>query len=90
MLRKHAPSYETVDGQENPPVVVKIPRIRCIDPANDLYEIEGLTHRNVDWHAVFVAAGYPSYPGDRLANDVGVVLFRHDLVQALSERIEPA
>lgn len=54
------------------------------------FELSGVKPRDIDWPAVSRALGIEGPMDDQLADDIGDVVFRHDILRILSERCKLA
>ncbi len=77
-------------GTNIPDVLVTIPGLRHEPGAGEFaFSLEGVKHRDVDWSRVREGLGYEGDMPDNLIDDMAALIWRHDLIQILSDRIKP-
>jgi len=70
-------------------VSVRVKIKGLIDLGNEMFKIEGLKPRNIDWDKVRVALGYEREGmSDSLLDKIGHACFQHDVTKALIDRID--
>lgn len=75
------------DGADSPDVLVKIEGLRREPMAGEsMFSLSGVKAREIDWPLMASALGLKNVP-DQLADDIGQLVWKFDLVQILSERI---
>jgi len=69
-------------------IVIKIKGMRQVPGEVDMFELQDVAMRQVDWNAVRTAMGLPqSLKGDKLMDKLGRVLWRYDMLEVLKDRI---
>lgn len=78
-------------GTDVPDVLVKIEGLRHEPGAGEFtFSLEGVKHRNVNWSLVREGLGFEGDMPDDLIDDLSAVIWRHDLIRILADRIKPA
>ena len=73
---------------DNVEVVIKIKGLRPVPGDVDMFELQDVAMRRVDWDAVRTAMGLPlGHKGDKLMEKLGAVLWKHDVMEVLKDRI---
>lgn len=71
-----------------PKVLVRIQGLAQTGP--DEFELSGVKPRPVDWFAVGVSMGFgPDGMPDDLADELSAVVWKHDMIRILAERMRP-
>ena len=69
-------------------MVIKIKGLKPVPDQEDVFELQGVEQRDCDWDAVRTALGLPlGHKGDKLIDKLGRVMWEHDIMAVLKERI---
>ena len=78
-------------GTNVPDVLVNIPGLRPQPGAGEFtFSLEGVASRNIDWNLIRQGLQFEGDMPEDLADQICEVVWKHDLVRILSERIRPA
>ena len=73
-----------------PDILVNIPGLRHQPHAGEFtFSLEGVKRRNVDWSLISQGLGYEGDMPNDLIDDMAALIWRHDIVQILADRIKP-
>lgn len=78
-------------GTNLPDVLVRIEGLRPEPGVGEFaFSLEGVKHREIDWQLVRKGLLFEGDMPDDLVDDIAALVWKHDLVRILSERIKPA
>jgi hypothetical protein len=88
VMRKTSDPYVSPvwDGERKKSVMLKIAGLTVVDAERGVFELEGCSPRPIDGELLVKAIGGAD---DELIDKIGAVIWKHDLIAILTERIQP-